>query len=216
MNILDNLAQRIIGKSFKLIAIDGVDASGKTYFAYQLSARLNNKNKHNIVVSIDDFHHSKEIRYTKGKDSAEGFYLDSYQYDTFIKECILPFRAGSNQILTHAFDLEKDVESLKYMNLHPETILIIEGIFLHRDELYSIWDYSIYLDIERGISLERNLLRSSKSDDTFNIESYKQRFFSRYQAGQELYQNQCSPKSRASIVIDNSDFYNPKAEYSKS
>ncbi len=195
----------ILNSKANLIAIDGVDAAGKTSIAYELKENLRIENKEAIVVSIDDFHHPKSYRYRLGEDSAEGFFYDSYQYENFIQNCIVPFKSGIGKLMMKCFDLEKDCESIEYGSIDSETILIIEGILLHRDELYKIWDYSIYLDVSADVSWDRNLKRSLESNPNLDIEKYKLRFHKRYKAGQELYSEKCRPKQRASIVINNNN-----------
>lgn len=199
---MQEVLDSILNSKTNLIAIDGVDAAGKTSFAHELKENLRIKNKEAIVVSIDDFHHPKSYRYRLGMDSAEGFFYDSYQYEYFIQNCIVPFKSGIGQLMIKCFDIERDCESIEYGSFDSETILIVEGIFLHRAELYKIWDYSIYLDVSAYVSWDRNLKRSLESNPNLDIEKYKLRFHKRYKAGQELYSEKCRPKQRTSIVIN--------------
>lgn len=203
MNSIDRIAQHILDSSYSLIAIDGVDASGKTTFAYQLRDELMKIGKEVIVVSLDNFHQPKSIRYQRGDTSSEGFFYDSYQYEYFIENSIVPFKKGVEKLVVKCFDLDKDIESIEYASLNAGTMLIIEGIFLNRDELYKFWEYSIFLDVSAETSLERNLKRSLESNPNLDIEKYKLRFHKRYKAGQELYSEKCRPKQRSSIVINN-------------
>jgi uridine kinase len=193
----------ILNSKAKCIAIDGVDAAGKTSFAQKLQESLKKKNKDAIVIHIDNFHQPKSYRYRLGENSAEGFFYDSYQYEYFIENCLMPFKNGIEKIVVRCFDLEKDCASIEYMSLNPETILIVEGLFLHRDELLKFWDYSIYLDVNTETSLHRNLNRSLGSNPNLDIEKYKLRFHIRYKAGQELYFEKFKPQQKASIVINN-------------
>ena len=63
------------------VAIDGVDAAGKTSLAYELGKVLLEKKKNVIRASIDGFHNPGYIRYKRCKDSPEGYYYDSFNYD---------------------------------------------------------------------------------------------------------------------------------------
>lgn len=195
----------VLNSKAKLIAIDGVDASGKTTFAKELAENLRAINKEVLVVSIDNFHQSKSFRYQRGENSAEGYYYDSYQYDVFIRNCIEPYKNGLKSILTKCFDLDKDCEVIEFAAINSDTILIVEGIFLHRDEIFKIWDYSIYLDISAETSLVRNIKRSLKSNPNLDVEKYEVKFYKRYKAGQDLYIYQCNPKTRSNLVINNYD-----------
>src|SRR6266852_446825 len=55
------------------IAVDGIDAAGKTTLADQLGALLKAQR-----VCIDDFLRPEDERYARGVDSPEGYYEDSF------------------------------------------------------------------------------------------------------------------------------------------
>jgi uridine kinase len=60
------------------IAVDGIDAAGKTTLADQLGALLQAER-----VSIDDFLRPESERYARGVDSPEGYYEDSFDFAAF-------------------------------------------------------------------------------------------------------------------------------------
>jgi len=62
------------------VAIDGVDGSGTTTLADELVKPLRRAGREVIRASVDGFHHPRAVRYTRGPDSPEGYYLDSFDY----------------------------------------------------------------------------------------------------------------------------------------
>ena len=73
------------------VGVSGITASGKTTFANELAEEI----KRGLPVtcaSIDDFHNSKVIRYTQGKESARGYYEDAHDYTAFKERLLKPFR----------------------------------------------------------------------------------------------------------------------------
>ena len=62
------------------VAIDGVDGAGKTWFADELAALLATRGRSVIRASVDSFHHPRAVRYRQGRESARGFFEDSYDY----------------------------------------------------------------------------------------------------------------------------------------
>jgi uridine kinase len=194
--------------------VDGVDGAGKTLFAEQLKMHLEDARKNVVLISIDNFHNPQSVRYARGKDSAIGFYSDSYNYQGFIDNVIHPFLGYKNHYVTHLFDLESD-KLLTYpaLTVPDNSILIVEGIFLHRPELAAFWDYSIYLDITAETSLRRNIERSNNRNDITGVKEIEKQFFARYRPGQEIYFRQANPMSKASVIIDNNDYLNPKIIY---
>ncbi|GLY95160.1 hypothetical protein [Actinoplanes sp. NBRC 103695] len=62
------------------LAVDGADGVGKSTFARELAAVLSGRGRDVVQVSADDFHHRRAVRHRRGRDSPEGFWLDSYDY----------------------------------------------------------------------------------------------------------------------------------------
>lgn len=98
--ILPSVAARILEiRSSKadrhiVVGIDGVDGSGKTTFAQRLLETLSFELDAKCVqmVSIDDFHNPRVVRYQQGKGSPVGFFEDSFDYES-LKRCAPKTRA---------------------------------------------------------------------------------------------------------------------------
>lgn len=72
-------------KRATLVAVDGVDGSGKSIFADQLARRMGCAGQHVVRASADDFHRPRAERYRRGRTSPLGFWLDSYDYSQLRK-----------------------------------------------------------------------------------------------------------------------------------
>lgn len=59
------------------VAIDGIDAAGKTTLAKQLATILEEQGRSVIQASIDDFHNPKAVRQQRGTLSPEGYFYDT-------------------------------------------------------------------------------------------------------------------------------------------
>ena len=62
------------------VAIDGVDAAGKTMFAEELADAVLRLGRPVIRASIDGFHNPRAIRRRRGSPSPEGYFEDSFNY----------------------------------------------------------------------------------------------------------------------------------------
>src|SRR5436853_417359 len=82
----------------------------------------------------------------------------------------------------------------------PGSILLFDGLFLHRPELRETWDLSVFLRVEWT---RNHRLRGAPPVD---LEAPSTR---RYWEGQELYFRECAPWDCASIVVDNDDLDAP-------
>jgi uridine kinase len=187
------------------VAVDGVSGSGKTTFADGLADSLRSRGSAVIRASADDFHRPKKQRYRLGPDSPDGHYLESYDYDAMTRELLDPLGAnGSRRYRTAVFDCATDRPLVSPECRAPDdAILIVDGLFLNRDELHGYWDVSIYLDVPFEIATQRCARRDGSLAD------YRHPSNLRYVAGETRYLKECRPRDRASIVIDNSDFSRP-------
>jgi uridine kinase len=209
-SLLDRLADAVVGAypDRRLrIAIDGVDGAGKTTLADALAPLVVAKGRPVIRASVDDFHNPRSVRYARGRHSPDGFYLDSYDYDSFHRLLLEPLSPnGSGEYAAKRFDLDNDKPfDLEPQHAAPTAALIIDGIFLHRARLRSCWDLSVFLKVGFDVSLPRGAARGPSFDAT-DPESAPHR---RYVGGQRRYLAECDPEQRADIVIDYSDLQAP-------
>src|ERR671936_3199905 len=80
------------------VAIDGVDAAGKTTLADELAAVLRGRGREVIRASIDGFLRPRAERYRRGELSPEGYYHDSFDYAA-LRETIGEALASQEAIL---------------------------------------------------------------------------------------------------------------------
>jgi uridine kinase len=208
--VITGLADEILhnyGKGRAIVAVDGLDGAGKTRFADALAAQLGIGNRAVFRASIDDFHWPRARRYARGRDSAEGFYLDSYDYETFKRVLVEPFRTGwIGSFVLKAFDLKRDVPFEPVWSSGPkDAILVVDGIFLNRPALKGLWNYSIWLDVEPEVAVDRMLDRDGPETNA-----------ERYTGGQELYLKEAKPRESVTAIINNNDYDHPKRIFADS
>jgi uridine kinase len=193
-----------------VIAVDGLDGAGKTVFADGLAEVFAEAGDAVFRAGIDGFHRPRAERYERGRRSPEGFYRDSYDYATFRRVLLDPFRdgaqtAGTTGFQLSAFDEARDspVES-QWVTAPRDAVLVVDGIFLHRPELRDLWDWSIWLDVPFAMTYARMALRDGCDPDPDAPAN------ARYRQGQQLYLDEARPREAASIVVDNSDLAHPR------
>jgi uridine kinase len=170
--LIEELAREIVADGRRRVAVDGFDGAGKTHLADELATAIGPVA---VRVRVDDFLNPQAVRYARGRDSPEGFFLDSFDYDAF--------RAALTGEL-----------------------VIADGIFLHRDALVALWDWSIWLDVPFAVSIPRGAARGPGFGDADPAAPSNRR----YVEGQRLYVSSCSPRERATVVIDNTDLDAPR------
>jgi len=202
------IVDRVLGAAARpgrvLVAIDGVGASGKSTFAARLARQGDARPV--VVLHVDDFFNPSQVRHAKGRYAPEGFWLDSYNYEALIASALRPLAVGGNGLYSAAsFDPMADrVVLSKQVRAPDDALVLVEGTFLHRDELVQFWDYSIYLDVPFAEAARRMARRNGVDADP------EPGLTSRYDRAQRVYFDAAAPWSRASLVVDNTDFHNPK------
>lgn len=196
-----------------LIAVDGIDGAGKTMFADALADIFAEDGATVFRASIDGFHRPRAERYERGRNSPEGFYLDSYDYATFRRVLIDPFREGwqtnaATGFQLEAFDVSRDapVESA-WVTAPKDAVLIVDGIFLHRPELRRLWNWSVWLEVSPEVATARMAQRDGTNPDPSAPSN------ARYRQGQELYLREAKPQDAASVIVDNTDPTHPMRVY---
>lgn len=201
----NNRAGRVI------VAIDGLDGAGKTTFADMLAEVFAESGSAVYRASIDGFHRPRAERYARGRRSPEGFYRDSYDYATFRRVLIDPFRdggqtGGATGFQLDAFDLDRDTPTeTAWVTAPRDAVLIVDGIFLHRPETRGIWNWSLWLDVPVEAAAARLALRDGTNPDPSA--------YIRYREGQELYLRDADPRRAASAIVDNADLQHPFRVY---
>jgi uridine kinase len=174
------------GDKRDLVAVDGVDGAGKTTFADQLALAID---RPVVRASCDDFHHPRRHRYRRGRESPEGFYLDSFDYDTLSSRLLEPFATGST-FRRRAFDHATDLPVAAQVEDAPaNAVLVLDGLFLHREQLLDWWDVSVFLDVAPDVAAARLLHRDGAPTRH------------RYVRGQELYVADAGPRRHATLVV---------------
>ncbi|MBD3280959.1 AAA family ATPase, partial [Candidatus Dojkabacteria bacterium] len=193
-----------------LVGIDGVDGSGKTTLADNMAKRIEKSGRQIIRISIDGFHNPSAIRYKQGKNSAKGYYQDSFNYNLLIDNLLEPLSTGNLEYLEQVFDYRTDKEvRLRKKKAGKDSILLMDGVFLFRPEIVDYWDIKVFLDVSFNEILSR-VVRRTKDQETLGSQNeIIEKYENRYIPGQKLYFKEANPKEMVDILIDNADFDNP-------
>ncbi len=187
-----------------LVAVDGVDGSGKSTFADDLATLVQESGTKVLRISFDNFLNPQQIRHARGRTSPEGYFEDSYDYRRFIADVLEPLGPdGSGRYRTASYDYRTETPLNPPWQVAPErVVVIIDGMFLHRETLRTargrkVWDLSVWLDVPFDVSVPRLAHRDGTSPDPEHPSNR------RYVEGQRLYLERCEPAARADLVVSN-------------
>ncbi|WP_211096766.1 uridine kinase [Arthrobacter echini] len=179
------------------MAIDGVDGSGKTTFAAELAAGVQDRPV--VVIHADNFLNPSSIRHARGRNSPEGFWKDTYDYAALMELVLDPLSSGGDGWYSPSCYHPVADRTVQAPKIHAPAaaLVVVEGMFLHRDELIGHWDASVFLDVPFAETAARMAVRDGSNPDPEHPS------MRRYMGGQRLYFDAARPWERATFVVDN-------------
>lgn len=187
------------------LAIDGRSGSGKTGIADDLGIALQDRGAAVVRASLDDFHFPRELRQRRGEFSGEGVWRDAYDYDTFRRVLLDPWRMRTGAGFSlRAFDQARDapVES-EWLTAPEDAVLVVDGVFAQRPELRGAWNWTAYLEAPVAVCVARASARAGIDPDP------ESPFWRSRLGAWEIYEREALPRAAASVIVDTLDLDAP-------
>jgi uridine kinase len=116
--------------SRQIIAIDGIDGSGKTRFAARLEAACKSSALAVQLLRIDDFR--GPVDWNSTSDEGETYYSSYYDLAA-ADDCLRAFAAGAASHEVPSFDpISEHITGSRTITFGADEILILEGVFTLR------------------------------------------------------------------------------------
>ena len=192
-NIIDNYKNHTANRPF-IVAIDGLSGAGKTTFANEIKNRL----AHTLVIHIDDHIVERKERYNTGFEQWYEYY--QLQWDTvyLAEQLYQKVHQNAAQLQLPFYDKDRDRSVMKTIDLSPEHIIIIEGIFLLREEWKHYYDCIFFLDCPTETRYERVLQRDTYIGDAAErLKKYQERYW----VAEEYYLKKQAPLEMADSIF---------------
>lgn len=175
-----------------IIGIDGLSRSGKTTFVRQLENKLNQQNVRYITFHIDDHIVERHRRYNTGNEEwIEYYYL---QWDVqWLKNHFFEKIKEQTKLELPYYDHLHDVQKLQMVNIAEVEFIIVEGVFLQREEWRHVFDTVLFLDCSKEKRFARENERTRKEIEKFQ---------NRYWKAEEFYMRQVNPIEQADLIIE--------------
>jgi uridine kinase len=143
------------------VAIDGPDAAGKSTLAAELVERIARRGRQAVGLSADDFANPRSIRYRQGRDSPAGYEQDTLDVEALRARLLLPAGPGGDRaVRLRWWDVDADAPAVSpAVELAPDAVLVVDGVFLGRSELAGAFDLRIFVAVEPAECLRRALAR---------------------------------------------------------
>lgn len=189
-----------------LVAVDGIDGSGKSMLAGRLAMAADAAGVPTVTLAVDDFR--RPVRWGDGGRSEADIYYDDYYDLALLDRCLSAFLAGTPFVDIPRFDAAGHrLDGQRRIDFAGAVAAIVEGIFILRVPLLAQRAGVVYLRTSFAAARQRVLARdTARGRSAADVEH---RIRCRYFPGQERYLREYDPVGQAHVVLDNEDWRAP-------
>jgi uridine kinase len=183
-----------------LVAISGIDGSGKGYVTTQISEALRARDFRVAAINIDGWLNLPRVRFN-GANPAEHFYHHAIRFDELFTQLVLPLRDRRSLRLEADYAEETAAAYRRHVyDFKDVEIIVLEGIYLLKRELRSHYDLSFWIECSFETALARALARRQEGLTTkATIDAYRTIYF----PAQELHVARDDPRTAATAIVNN-------------
>jgi uridine kinase len=189
-----------------LVAIDGLDGSGKSQLARALAAACEAEGEPPVtVLRIDDFRRALGAL-SPGADEGAVYY-DRYYDFAAVEACLRRFLDGATAATVPRFDPAREViDGELELRFEGSRVALVEGVFVLRAPLLAASPL-IALQVTEAEARRRILARDLARGRAREVVEH--RIDHRYFPAQRLYRAAFDPLRRADVLIDNESWEHP-------
>src|SRR5690349_4544357 len=193
------------------VAIDGIPGAGKTTLADELAVVLRAQGREVIRATIEDFLNPSSVRHP-WSDSAEGWYNHNTDLSALHRVLLDPLGPGGDRRIQLAvYDKATDIAlSPPVTTAAIDAVLLFDGVFLLRKELFDRWDLRIFVSATFENALDRSRIRDQTP--LMSANEVEQRYRRRYIPSQQFYFETIRPTEHANIIVYNDEPRQPAWE----
>ncbi|MDT9294464.1 MAG: uridine kinase [Arthrospira platensis PCC 7345] len=183
-----------------LVAISGIDASGKGYITAQIVQILSQGNLRVASINIDGWLNLPHQRFSQTNPAAH-FYQYAIRFDQLFSQLVFPLRQLRSVSLEVNYTQETATEYQKHRYKFDNIdIIILEGIFLLKQEFQSYYDLSFWIECSWETALERAIRRSQEGlSQQETVKAYQAIYF----PAQKIHWERDKPRQAVTARINN-------------
>jgi uridine kinase len=140
------------------------------------------------------------------------YYDEGYDYARFVEYLLEPLSPnGSRRCRIANLDSSRDIVLPDvWYEVADDAVVIVDGIFLLRDDLANYWDFVICLDVD----VDTMIARAHERDGAWygSIDAVERRYRQHRLPVYQHYQRLTGAAARAHALIDNRDLSRPKLQ----
>ncbi len=203
---IDDIIAAILGARFhrerraRLIAISGIDGSGKGYVSARLAEKLAGKGFRVALIAADGWLNLPHVRFGGG-EPGEHFYSHAFRFEEMFSRLIEPLaREGSSHLIAEYAEETATCYRKHVYEFDDLDLILLEGIFLFKREHRQRYDFRLWIDCSFKTALERALSRSQEGlPPADTIAAYERIYF----PAERVHFERDSPRDSADLVYVN-------------
>jgi uridine kinase len=183
-----------------LVALSGIDGSGKSMLATQLAGRIEALGLRVAAIGIDAWQHPQSVRFG-GADPSRHFYQHAIRFEDLFAMLVRPLVARrSIHLQTLGIRTDRDVYDPLEYRYDDVDVVLIEGILLLQPRFDAMYDLRIWVDCSFDTALRRALARNVERLPKDRLRDDYARI---YHAAQRHHFAVDAPQRRADFLIAN-------------
>lgn len=155
-------ASSIQSQEAVLVAISGIDGSGKGTITRKVIDELKNRNLSAVSFNLDLWHYPAAVRFSKD-NPGEHFYHHAFRWDELFNLLIEPLkRDRSIHLEVDLLNFLEDAYYKAHFSYKDVDVILLEGIFLLKSDLRHHYDLSFWIECSFETALERAIFRNQE------------------------------------------------------
>ena len=183
-----------------LVAISGIDGSGKGYLAGRIVERLGQRSVRAVSLSVDGWLNLPARRF-RAEAPAPHFYEHAIRFEEMFADLVLPLKMHRSVHLVADFTEETAREYRKHTyHFEDVDVIVLEGIFLLKREYCRLYDLTVWIECSFETARERALTRGQEGlSPAETVRAYETIYF----PAQRIHFARDQPQAAADIVLLN-------------
>jgi uridine kinase len=185
-----------------LVAVSGIDGSGKGHLTSLLTPRLNARGVSAVSINVDGWLAPPEVRF-RAHDPGGNFYRNGLRLDEMFERLILPLKR-QRSLAMEADLAPPESKATAYRRHRYEyrevAVIVLDGIFLLKRQYRALYDLAIWVDSSFESAMERALRRNQEGLPAAEIvREYETIYF----PAERLHLALDEPRASADLIVVN-------------
>ncbi len=191
---------RVPARRSTLVAISGIDASGKGVVTQRLRAALCDRGVAAVALHADEWLNLPERRFSR-VEPARHFYRHPFRFDEMFQRLVVPltYARRCHVVADVVHETATEFRHRTY-DFEDVDVVLLESIFLLKPAHRALYDLSIWVECTFETALERAIERRQEGCSlTETIRAYETIYF----PAQQLHLELDDPRSAATLILEN-------------